>query len=990
MTVPSDHDNDIIIKKLLKQFKSIEISLNKFNSKKYNNLSSINLKGNILRLTLLPFLRNHPGLSKTFSINSNIYKSLSSVITSILIKWWSSLIDNLLEYNTKKLKNIPSHNISSVLTSDRNAYLEAISRIISLEYWNHVDVDIYENYQKLLTLTLEYCLNKMSTLKNLTLSISAFLGKVMAYSFFNLPDISHALLFLLGVKQDKLEKTNKILKIHPQDVTSSKYPQYLNWLINFQGIQCLKRKKSFLNCLPPPKHPVNGIKDPNGNWVRRWCNCDSNVFNSFFRHYIFIIGTNFDDNLTLANCPGFSIILSHIIQIFQISITRISNTAKQSSSNPPSTRKNGSQPIPVIPLNKTSDIYYNSVIKIMKTLRFIHYDGQDNFDVLDQEINSNMSIITNQLVTYIDNSLVDIAQETTVYDTNRSGLILNITHEFINHIVNNIPNSSDLINWEFWLSCCYMLIKNTDHIQVLLKNFAFLFNTWDLIPDILPKTESKSSCYEWIINRDESFKVNFINWLIDQENFSRFFTHWNPAIRSYYLRLLIWRIIGINNYQSSSAIQITKKLQIRLNISYNILHDFTLNYQDLYTLDYKQDNPLVNRKLGILPLNTKDEYISVADESNSTLLSATPIKSSEIRKTHPFEILDEAIYSCSSLPTRSENSSDDSIGNVNQEVQKNSNPFVNSLGKLFKILSTDDNSPAPNRKRNNSSMTNLNKSGDKLFTRNSVSMTSLSTAYSSIKSRSSSPSIMSFSSTPTSITETSPSSSIRDDGSDASSIITLDLVNQQPKSTTQPLEFTNVPPEIVRPIYKFDIVIDHVSMNDKYAMINNKNSMLHQKIHANQFQQQVPLEKPSQRTTHFPTCPRIPLITIFVNSDVYNAKFYFNDEENLIIENIDLDDVENVSSDSALFDEFSKLITEDPTKMKDGDLMKMVNLGRSLNELNSIIDEFKNFLNTRIEIDQFNLELGSSKYSDEHNYFHKIIPFLSIDSSNESKLLNAS
>lgn len=989
MTFTHDENNDLIIRKLLKQFKSLEIGLNKFNSKKYNNPSSINLKGNILRLTLLPFLRSHNPLSNLFENDSAIYKSLSSVVTSILIKWWLSLINNLLESQTNCLKNTPSQNISSVLTSDRNAYLEGISRILSLEYWMKTDSDTYDSYQKLLTFTMEYCLNKMSTLKNLSLSISAFFGKVMAYSFFNLPDVNHALLFLLGVKQGTLERTNKILNIVKSDISNSPYPSYLNWLINYQGINCLKKEKSFRNCMPPPKHPVSGIQDPNGNWVRRWRSCDSNVFNSFFRHYINIIGNNFEESLTLSNCPGFSIILSHIFQIFQISISRISNNPAKQTQNPPSNKIGNRVTVPIITLDNNSEIYHNSVIKILRTVRFIHFDGQENLDLLREQANSKIAIISNQLVTFIDKALVDIAKETTVYDTNRLGLILNITHEFINHIVNNIPNSSDLINWEFWLSCCYMLINNTDHIQIFLKNVAFLFNTWDMIPDALPKSDLSSSCYAWITNRNDSFKVNFSNWLINKENFSRFMTHWNPAIRSYYLRLLIWRIIGINNYQSSSSIQITKRLQIYLNISFKILEDFTLKFQDLCDLDFKPDTPLVNRKLGILPLNLKEDFISVADDPSSTLLSATPIKPSEIRKTHPFEILDEAIYSCSSLPSRSENSSNDSIDKESKDTQKNSIPFVNSLGRLFKILTTDDNSPAPNRKINNNSTTKLNKAGDRPFKRNSVSFSSLSTAYSSIKSRSSSPSIMSFSSTPTSTTETSSSFSNKDD--DLGSIKTLDLVNQQTKFSNQPLEFTYLPPEIVRPIYKFDIIIDHESLNEKYNMINYKNSCINKGTRLNELHHQFlhsQHSKSIEKTNNFPKCPRIPLITIFVNS-VYNTKFYFNDEENLIIENIDID--ESLNNETGLFDEFSKFISEDPPKVNNVNLMKLINLGRSLTELNVIIEEFKNFLNTRVGIDQFNLQLGSSsKYFDELNYFHQIIPFLSIDSSNESKLLNAS
>lgn len=65
------------------------------------------------------------------------------------------------------------------------------------------------------------------------------------------------------------------------------------------------------------------------------------------------------------------------------------------------------------------------------------------------------------------------------------------------------------------------------------------------------------------------------------------------------------------------------------------------------------------------------------------------------------------------------------------------------------------------------------------------------------------------------------------------------------------------------------------------------------------------------------------------------------------------------------------------------------NLGRSLNELNNMIDEFKSFLNRKVESDQFNVDLSRAHNLNEFDYLKKIIPFLSVDSTNEAKLLNA-
>ncbi|KAK6463702.1 hypothetical protein DFJ63DRAFT_313011 [Scheffersomyces coipomensis] len=1132
----SSPENDKLIKSLLKQFKKLENELNKFNSKKYNHsTTSPSLKGNILRTSLLPFLRSNNNLDIYFSKHSQIYKSLNTVIVSILIKWWYSLIGNLtMTSKTSTTSNSDSNNrnspqpsspattpastshtappfpilYSSIPASDRNAYLECISRIVSRDEWNYVDVDMYKEYENLLVMTLDYSIERMSNLKNLSLSVSAFIGKIFAYSFFKLPNVSNALLFLLNVKQIMFENTVKLLDDTDSDNQEliqqlySIFPTHLHYLIDFKGISnlAMKGQKIMFNCTPPPKHPVNGIKDPNGSWVRRWCNCDSNVFNSFFRHYLTIVSAQITrqsqvepvDFRVLLNCPGFNVIISHIFHIFQMSISRISNNNSKfqqqmsisSPLNPTNMKSSSSRlspplpnpspsggptlapPPPPPPSNipiKQTDIYYNSLIKIFKTLRDVIHASKDDDD-----------IITIGLIKYFDTLFISIAQETSIYDFNKNGLILTIAYEFINHVTNNNDiqlnsnhnnannnttttnnnnqsssgkNFNNLIDWEFWLSCNYMMIQNTDHIQILLKNISFLFNIWDMIPESLSKfafnkddkinkSHKKPIHYHWLVDLNESFKFNFMNYLISNKSFIRFITHWNPIIRSYYLRLLTWRIIGINNYQSSIMIQTTKRVQKKLNKCYEILHKFTLEYQNLtgeeynFELNYKPDNPLVNRKFGILPISGKnDYYLSIQDDitpsapltsSGSDMLTATSFKSSELRKTHAYEILDEAIYTCSTLTDESSTTSKKSSSSISLRSSSSSNSIssnsstssssksknhsiVSSIGKLFKILSIDENevSKGGNADIDNNNTSSSDNEAEPPVTRNSASLTSLSTSFSSLKSRSSSPSLMSFVSTPTSITD-STSSSVKDSDSESlsSSIQTIDIKGKSSSSKSsssytsfynaQPTELVRVPPEIIRPIYKFDIIVDHESLNEKFTYVNNQNQQKYKT-------KSEPINYQQPKISYFPLCPRIPLISIFMNNDNYGSKFFINDEEELFIENFGEDGDEvvvgggNRSSSYKTeleYDELFNYFQVSTASRKDSSkIIKLVNLGRSLNELNLLIEEFKLFLNKRIEVDQFNQDLSSIN---EFIYFKKIIPFLSVDSSNELKLLNAS
>ncbi|CUM64727.1 uncharacterized protein PRCAT00002338001 [Priceomyces carsonii] len=933
LTISPKHsdEDDRRIKSYMKQYKKLEVALTKFNSKA-NGIRNTN----ILRTTILVFLRQNKSLSENFCISSKIYRSLLSVLLSILIKWWSSLLSAL------------NQSLPQISSTNRNAYLECISRIIAREEWFKVDNDLLEPYKSLLISTMDYCVVKLQTLKFIPLAMSAFVGKVFAYSYFILPQVSNALLFLLNVKQSVLESNMKSL-LAPNaskesvEFLASIFPKHLHHFINFNGISKLpKRQKLHINCVPPPQHPVKGIKDPNGAWVRRWCCSDSDIFNSFFRHYITILqhlfGNSTVESDVLLQCPGFSVILSHIYQVFGVSFNRISlNLANKPTGeiSGPAIQQDDSRGKPVFVSQSTSplqqiagsntnraqntqqnDVYYNSIIKIFKILRDINFSPNILFG--------------GSVIALVDNLLINISKEISIYDYSKNSLILNIVYEFINHVDSNI-------NWEFWLSCTYMMISKTDHIQILLKNFAFLFNIWNMIPETFSISNNEGSHLTWFADVNLTYKMNLTNWLISNETFERFMTHWNPIVRSYYLRLLVWRMVGINNFESSSSMMITRRIETKISLSHMKLAE----YASRSKLRCHPESPMANRKFGILPVNTKDDYMLMnSDQDLSTSVPAT-LKFSELRKTHPFEVFDEAIYTCSSLPAVS----DDTANSKSTGSSSLSHSLVDSIGKIFKIISTENNKAVSEKAPT--------------VRRSSHSMTSLSTTYST-KSRSSSPSIMSFNSTPTSFTEFSNTSSSESDSS------TETEVNQPP-------ELFRMPPKPIRPIYKFDVLIDNEVLYNKYAITNNSHVRA---FHNSNYSRQVCENlKTNDSINGIPKKPSIPSISIFINNDSFN-KLYISCEECEV--EYGESDVEYLDYDQSVFKDYGSLNT-----------VKWMNIGKSLYELNSIIEEYKTYLRRRIDLDKLDIESNSLEDFNEFNYFKKIVPFLTADNFNEAKFLNA-
>lgn len=925
-------NHDKSIKLLLKNFKKLELASNKYNSKfsgSKSNTSKVNsivICSNVLRTTLLPFLRlstvNNILVELSGMPNSKVYASLVSVLTSLLTSWWSSLLNSLISTT-----NMPS--------IDRSVHLECISRILSRAEWLRLDWHKYieettrNSYCELLSLTLDFSLNRLASIKHIPLSISAFIGKVCAYAFFKLEGVSNALLFLLNVKQQIFEDLNLIFNTSKEFHTDSSglykhFPLHLHYLIDFRGLQNKDlsiQQKSFLNCLVPPKHPVKGIKDPNGPWARRWFNSDSDIFNSFLRHYLLVTNEMLSfskdsiDGDVLLHCPGFKVILSHIYQIYSVSITRISNNNSNNKVSQefnvkgyPSYSVNKANDV-----NKQNDIYYNSIFKTFRTLRDVKHNMISKESASESIVLSryNPTDLSSKVIVYIDTILMSFAKKTSVHDFNRNSLLLNVVQEFINYV--------EEVNWEFWLNCCYLMLEHTHHTLIVLKTFSFLFNVWDSIPELV--NFNSLSKTEWLIDVQESFKGNFINWLISNRCWERYFIHWSPLVRNYYIRILIWRVVGFNNFESSFSIKRSLSVEKKLLLCFEIIQDFIKRCPK--QVSFKPDTPLINKKISIVSV-TKDEILlndinllNGEEDDISNLFSA-----SELKKTHPFEIFDEAVYSCSSLAEQEET-----------EESERSNSLVSSIGKIFKLLTTDNKGeqtlgPLPARRNNSASDFNSLAASSR-----TVSLTSLSTY--SIKSRSSSPSILSFNSTPTSLTDISESSSIVD---------VTEISNDN--------KFFKLPPEIIRPLFRFEMVFDHDSIRDKQYLMGGRNLKLVQEYRMESYS--------------VPPRPEIPTVSLYLQSDVYNQFHITTDELVLTVNDHD------VEVEGGLFQNL------DSNREVD-----LINIGKSLFEWQYMVEEFTSYLINKVDCEQFSDSTNMTKY----DYSKRIIPLLSLDS--DPKTLNA-
>ena len=83
---------------------------------------------------------------------------------------------------------------------------------------------------------------------------------------------------------------------------------------------------------------------------------------------------------------------------------------------------------------------------------------------------------------------------------------------------------SDYIDWYFWLEVCKKMLESHNSMSEI-RLFSFIHAQWNILA---------SNAY-----RKE---VMCLEWLLTEENFVKYFCHWCPMVRAYFMRLICWRL----------------------------------------------------------------------------------------------------------------------------------------------------------------------------------------------------------------------------------------------------------------------------------------------------------------------------------------------------------------------------------------------------------------------------------------------------------------
>nr|XP_023900365.1 UPF0592 membrane protein C7D4.03c-like [Quercus suber]POE50761.1 upf0592 membrane protein [Quercus suber] len=550
-------------------FRALDGDYTKFSSK------STAFKANVVRTTLIPFLRNYA----THPSNKLMRPEDLDRRTNILNKWWTGLIEMLHGRNNQ-----------SISGTDRPVILDGISGIMERPEWRKspqftplaeraqgqstafnnrsttslasttsefLTDSVYHNVRNIfiqnLSAQMAFVVDKMS-LRNASASLVSFCGKACAFAFIFVPGMADVLVRLWDLQMDTIRKVLDEAGIGKFDnlaSTSSKitqvYPPALHQL-GFVSLMKLMRKLR----TPPPLPLGTANIQWWGHWLDRWTGRESDLFYVFVKHYHILAVDFLNPEATKMDrmcAPGMVLVHAQILTNLDATIHRDAASVQQDSAiiGATSTFDNiltdpdaVAAALPIAPMNAVRIMAENRLIMLLR-------------DFLSDQ--SGDHPIAQQLFAESFNGLLHAsARGTSVYDHAACYTLLDFLEEALLILVRfeHVKESEGLIiNSAFWQSVCKRMISSHNSMTEI-RLYAFLYTVWNSVVCDLGR------------------KANLcLGLLLDPEIFESRFNHWCPMVRAYYMRLLCWRVGRFDGEASAGDLLIYETMLDRLKSTWS-------------------------------------------------------------------------------------------------------------------------------------------------------------------------------------------------------------------------------------------------------------------------------------------------------------------------------------------------------------------------------------------------------------------------------------
>lgn len=389
-----------------------------------------------------------------------------------------------------------------------------------------------------LTTQMALVVEKMS-LRHAPLSLVNWCGKACAYAFFFVPGIADVLVRLWGLHSDMLRRVSdefglpRRSKGESEDIVAL-YPPHLHKL-GWSSVKTLSDKLRLAAKLPlmPAKIPWHGP------WVSRWRGGDTDLF-FIFSKYFYILSEEFiPEGLPLvekARSPAFVLVHAQILSILDSTVHR--QASIDAMLGPPlSEGLHGADAaltgLPVPP-NLLKGMDENRLIILLKDMLAensygVSWETKHTFAEAFVAITKAAAKRTPRFEHAGCFMLCDFLEEALValdaFQNMANGTVAT-SHAEQSAPLHFLGSSAQVsyVDWRFWLDVGKM-IADSNNTMSEIRILSFIYSVWDALTADPERKEAL--CLEW---------------LLTEEFFAKFFNHWCPMVRAYYMRLLCWRI----------------------------------------------------------------------------------------------------------------------------------------------------------------------------------------------------------------------------------------------------------------------------------------------------------------------------------------------------------------------------------------------------------------------------------------------------------------
>lgn len=458
-------------------------------------------------------------------------------------------------------------------------------------------------------------------MKPVPTSVSVFAGAVLSHAFFYIPGVASALLYLLHVKQTDVNRVQKQCGLTPLLVANLKrsasdvFPSHILHLVVSDS--------AISSC---PSLPQDLRDYVYGAWTHRWWqHQDSDVFASFLKHY-YIIASDYialtstagdvtPDEAIVAT-PGILLVHASILSLVDSVVHRDRRSPLLSSSSPSSSAMRSFDTGLAAEVNATMRTTVSAPsTRQLSQMRFLLAFKE----VLDRSGPTCTAYATTYSRFFETTVLHAAAKRISLYDAESCVMLCDLVEATLTTL--SSLSRTDQINWAFWLDVVKRLLASESSMTEI-RAIAFLYSFWD-----------------YIAAEDEA-----IDWILSPSVWKKFFCHWAPLVRAYYMRLICWRVVRSTSPRSAEAVD---RLVDRLSSLYVALRRMAASGRVVGVIPC---SPVPGRRMALIMCSGRDtaahQFFLASMKFRQEILSAVETEPEGKVKSvaNRYDVHDEEVY----------------------------------------------------------------------------------------------------------------------------------------------------------------------------------------------------------------------------------------------------------------------------------------------------------------------------------------------------------